>query len=514
MKTSSRREFLKSTGTALAGWGALSVLGSRKASAAPPGGGRPNLLLVFPDQLRPDWTSLNPAVAVRTPHLARLAREGMRFERAYCPSPLCAPSRACLAQGRAYGSTGVWSNGDDNPDGVRTFYQGLREAGYRVACIGKADLRKKSYDWGPDGLHRVGERVYFREWGFTDGFDSEGKIDVVLGVQKQRRLGLPLNPYAGMLERRGDGSLKTYLGWYRAFRSARLGPGNYAYTTPCALPDPAYNDNWVGANALGLLEEELPAGRPWFLQVNFPGPHNPEDITPSMAAWTRGRSYPQPIANDQLAPEAHVRIRRNYSAMVENIDRWLGRFLEALERRGERDRTLVVFSSDHGEMLGDHDRWGKTVPYQASASVPLVVRGPGVPPGSVHAKVATTLDLSATFLDFAGAPVPASMDSRSLRPALAGDPAAGRSHVASGLGSWRLVCDGRFKLVSGFDPAARPSGPEQAAARVGAGRDAPALLFDLAADPDELENVAARHPDAVARLAAWMPRAPRRHARA
>jgi arylsulfatase A-like enzyme len=307
-----------------------------------------------------------------------------------------------------------------------------------------------------------------------------------------------------MLDERGDGSLKTYLSWYQALHASKSGPGNYGYTVPCELADAAYNDNWVGGNALSLLESEFAGDHPWFLQVNFPGPHNPEDITRTMAGWYPDTPFPQPIANDQLAPEVHVRIRRNYSAMVENIDRWLGRFLESLERRGQLDRTLVVFASDHGEMLGDHDRWGKTMPYEASASVPLIVRGLGVTPGKVHSGVASTLDLSATFLDFAGVSVPADMYSRSLRPVLTGTEKTGRTHVTSALGPWRLVCDGRYKLIRGFDPASRMEGEGLATAEAPA--DLPPLLFDLEADPGERENVADRHPEIVSRLTARLPR--------
>ena len=108
MKSHSRRTFLRTAGTSLAGLGLFSIVGRSKALAQSPR--KPNILLVFPDQLRPDWSSLNSSVAVRTPHLAALAAQGMRFDHAYCPSPLCAPSRACLAQGKAYGRTQVYSN--------------------------------------------------------------------------------------------------------------------------------------------------------------------------------------------------------------------------------------------------------------------------------------------------------------------------------------------------------------------------------------------------------------------
>lgn len=492
-----RRRFLARTAAAAAGFPLFSILGARGAERS--GLNRPNLLLVFPDQLRPDWNELTPGLAVRTPHLAAFAAQGMRFTRAYCPSPLCAPSRACLAQGRRYGRTGVAANEDNNPDGVRTFYQRLREAGYRVGSVGKLDLRKGAYDWGPDGLHQVGSRSYFRDWGFTDGFDSEGKIDVVLGVQKLRAAGKgrpeQLHPYARMLAERPDGALTTYLDWYRDWRASGARFGNYGFTRPCGLADPAYNDNWVGARAVRMIEHEFAADQPWFLQVNFPGPHNPLDITPPMAEWYRAATFPQPIANHQLPPETHVAIRRNYSAMVDNIDRWFGRILAALEARGMANHTLVVFASDHGEMLGDHDRWGKTLPYESSASVPLMVRGAGIAPGTVHRTPASTLDLSATFLDYAGLPTPADMDSRSLRPLLGGENRAARRHVISALGPWKVTCRGAFKLVQGFDPA------------IGGGVEAqkhgavPPLLFDVERDPGEQENLADRQPELVAELA-------------
>lgn len=491
-----RRQFLWQAGSALAATG----FGSAGRPA-------PNLLLVFPDELRPDWTSFNPHLPIRTPNLARLAAEGTRFTRAYCPSPLCAPSRACLAQARPYGQTGVWSNQDNNPDGVGTFYQCLANQGYRVASVGKLDLRKGAFDWGPDGRHRAGARSYFGEWGFTDGCDSEGKGDGLAGYERLMRKGARRpelsGPYLRMLAERRDGSLETWLGWFRTWRKDQAPIFNYADTVPCDLPEAAYGDNWVGAQALELIQGGFSGGTPWFLQVNFPGPHFPMDITREMDEWYRGREFPQPVRNHQLPRETHQRIRRNYSAMVENVDRWLGRLLAALERRGELDRTLVVFSSDHGEMLGDLNRWTKNVPYEASCGVPLIIRGPGVAAGRVHAGPTTTLDLPATFLDFAGGTLPADRPSRSLRRVLAGDDRAGRSHVTAALGPWRMVCNGRYKLVQGFDPTTfhHPGAQPELAAAPGV----PPLLFDLQEDPTEAINWAEHRPDLVAALDSRLP---------
>lgn len=491
----SRRQFLKS---ATAAAGAAALFGPRRLAAAP-AARRPNILLVFPDQFRPDWTEFNARVPVRTPNIRALAEAGLRFSHAYCPSPLCAPSRACLAQGLEYARAGVSGNDRNCPDGIVTFYQQLREAGYQVGSIGKADLRKAALDWGVDGLHRVEERVYFREWGFTHGFDSEGKGDVLNGIRRGRNAGLKdpelRNPYSRMLAQRNDGSLETYRGWFvEAYNKTKHKEGTYTYTEPYALPEDAYNDNWVGANALALLKEFGASPKPWFLQVNFPGPHDPLDILPAMAAWYRETDFPQPVANTEFPPETHQRVRRNYSAMVENIDRWLGRLVQAVKAMGADENTLIVFSSDHGEMLGDHNRWAKQVPYDPAASVPLIVRGPGVTRGATCSQVTATLDLPATFLDLAGVPRPSKMDSRSLRAVLAGDFSAGRSHVTSALGNWRMVRSGKYKLVRGFNPDADASveHPED-------------LLFDLEADPGEQNNLAAAQQLIVEKLEKLLP---------
>lgn len=498
----SRRSFLRGGGALL--FSGLATSRLRSAPVRSASSTRPNILLVFPDQLRFDWTALTGPAAVRTPNLVRLASEGLRFSRAICPAPVCAASRACLATGLSYGQTGVANNKHNLPDGTPTFYAALRDAGYRVGSVGKLDLRKAAYDWGRDGHHRVGGHDYFSEWGFTDGCDSEGKGDSLQGVTVRPDPGT--GPYVAMLQARHDDALSRYTDWWRERKASKLPVKNYSFTKPVDLPDDAYNDNWVGASAVGLIES-MPRERPWFLQVNFPGPHAPMDITESMAAWYRGTPFAGPVDNDQLPAERHTAIRRNYSAMVENIDRWLGRLLDTLDRRNELDRTIVAFSSDHGEMLGDHNRWAKQVPFHPSASVPLVVRGPGVRKGT-HEGPTATLDLTATFLDYANARAARATDSRSLRPLLTSASAPSRDHVTSGLDAWRLAYDGRFKLIHGFDPAPPEpgaGGEVEIRPKSAPGTDLPLVLFDLEKDPDERTNAADRHPDIVARLERLLP---------
>ena len=440
------------------------------SALAAPAARPPNILLLFPDQWRFDWTGANPTLDVRTPNLDGLARRGARFTRVLAPSPLCAPARACLAAGKEYANCRVPNNGYDYPLDQPTFYAMLRQRGYSVLGCGKFDLHKKTLDWGLDGKRLI------KEWGFSDGIDNAGKHDAIRSGAVE-----PKDPYMAYLHRRGLAALHV-----ADFKRRR----EYADTFPTPLDEEAYCDNWLANNGLRLLRS-VPRGRPWFLQVNFTGPHSPMDITRRMEATVRGRSFPSPNQNTQYPAEIHTAIRQNYTAMCENIDRWVGLFLREIEQRGELANTLVVFSSDHGEMLGDHNRWGKSVPYQPSVGVPLYVAGPGVKAGLVSDALVSVMDLTATFLDYAGIPCLPDMESRSLRPVLEGRTRTHREWVRSGLNAWRLVWDGRYKLITGFDP--------QQEARRQAGEAAP-LLFDLEADPLENTNLAAREPARVRKM--------------
>lgn len=425
-------------------------------------GKRPNILFFFPDQHRFDWLGTNQDIPVRTPNLDRLASEGVLFTRAVCPAPLCAPSRACLASGKEYDRCRVASNRVDYPLHQITFYAILRESGYHVAACGKFDLHKATLDWGLEGKRLL------EDWGFSDGMDSEGKWDAVRSGAKE-----PKGPYMAYLHREGWAEIHV-----QDFMRRRK-VGDVVATFPTPLPEEAYCDNWVAMNGLKLIEE-FPEDKPWFLQVNFPGPHTPLDITKRMEERCRGISFPQPNGCLNFSPQQHVAIRQNYSAMVENIDRWVGLYLEELRKRSELNHTLIVYSSDHGEMLWDHNLTGKRQPYQPSVGVPLIVQGPGVRKGVVSDMPTTIVDLTATFLEYAGVRQPEDMDSWSLKPFLEGKKGTHRRYVFSGFGSWRMVFDGRYKLIRGVTEEP--------------------LLFDLKKDPFENVNFAEKVPTELARL--------------
>jgi arylsulfatase len=458
------------TASALAGSAvAPAVLSAQQPSRTP------NFLFFFPDQWRYDWTSFTAGIDVRLPVLEALARSGTRFTRAVVASPVCAPSRACLASGREYDHCGVPSNAYDYPLEQTTYYRRLRDLGYAVLGCGKLDLHKATEDWGVDGRRMV------REWGFTDAVDNAGKYDAIRSTSRE---GKPMDPFMEHLRQRG--LLTAHLDDFRD----RTGKRGFTNTLPCPLPDEDYGDVWSTTKGIELLRA-VPQGQPWHLVFNFPGPHNPMDITQRMHASVQGRHYPQPIRSREYSAATHNAIRQNYTAMCETIDQQMGRVLAEVEKRGELANTIVVFCSDHGEMLGDHERWTKSVPHQASIGVPLVVAGPGVQP-QVSDALVSHIDIAATFLDYARAEELPRMDALSLRPVLEGKQREHRQVVLSGLNKWRAAWDGRYKLVRNF--AYREVEVENA------GPDTAEVLFDLQQDPYETRNIAAANPAIVERL--------------
>jgi arylsulfatase A-like enzyme len=483
--TINRRELLDRTARVVGAAALSRFVGVPAGAAEAPR--RPNLLFFFPDQHRPDWVGFGPAaLPIETPSLARLAQTGTWFTNAVCAAPVCAPSRACLASGREYDRCGVVDNGDNYPLDQPTYYGRLRDGGYHVMGVGKIDLAKATGDWGLDG------RGHIKEWGFSDQVNCCGKGD---GMAAYLRAPVGAkDPYYAYLDSRTPPRGRDCAADFKRRRS------NYPHswwgdTDPCPLDDEDYCDNWIARTGLELLER-APREQPWHLVVNFTGPHPPEDITRAMERRVRGpervlSGLPEPYGYHGPLDAANLmRTRQNYTAMIENIDRWLGVYLDRLEARGELEHTIVVYASDHGEMLGDHGRWGKSLPFQASMGVPLFVAGAGIARGRVISAPATIMDLAATFLDYGGVARPDDMDSRSLRPLLESRERAGREAALSGLrvaeGDFRVAYDGRYKLVRGFG-------------------DEPLRLWDLEADPREAVNLAERQPADVKRLEPWLP---------
>lgn len=455
-------------------------------------GDRPNILFLFTDQQRPDYGGWNEDNPTRTPNLEALAERGRRLSNAVCPSPVCNPCRASIASGYEYDRCGVPGNKFDYPLTRTTFYERLRDqAGYHVLGCGKWDL-STDFRLGLEGNQEVGR------WGFSDGRFNPAKNNTVRRINKDAS-GDSRDPYTKYLAERD--LLETHIDDI----DRRWQDGLWTATYPTPLPDHAYYDNWITRTGLELLEE-APRNQPWFLEVNFQNPHHPWDVTKEMHGWYRDPDveFPAPVNSDlDVSKKVHQEIRRNYAAMIEHLDNSVGRFLDKLEELDELENTIIVFTSDHGEMLGDYGQWQKLSPFQASVGVPFVVAGPSIADRPVSDAPATLLDLHATFLDYAGVPIPNDIDSRTMRPLLEGEAEQTRDVVYSGLSSWRMVYDGRYKLIKGYDPESRHASDFEAMAvalkhteRRLAERER--ILYDL--EQNESDNVRDAHPDVAAQL--------------
>ena len=208
---------------------------------------------------------------------------------------------------------------------------------------------------------------------------------------------------------------------------------------PVELPDSMYEDNWVGAKGLEQLKDR-PKGQPWFAQVNFPGPHAPFIVTPKMMESVAGRTMPQPTDYKGPYSQGDLEIsRQTYTAEVENLDQWFGKYIAATVQLGDRSNTIICVSSDHGEMLGDHGDWDKSKPWEGASHVPLVCSGPGVQQRVQIEAPVTTMDMAATWMDVAGianfaAAGMVNTTAISLANVLSGKELSNRDFISSGLG--------------------------------------------------------------------------------
>ena len=427
--------------------------------------GRPNILFIMADQLAPQVLPAYGHPVVRTPHLDRLAEQGVVFENAYCNFPLCAPSRFSMLSGRLPSRIGAFDNAVEFPASTPTFHHCLRLAGYRTCLAGKMHFV------GPDQLHGYEERVT------TDVYPAD---------------------FLWTPDWRLDDEI--WLEWYHDM-SRVLDAGPHRRSVNVAYDDEAEFE------AVRWLHEHADGGddRPFALTVSFISPHDPYLAPPPW--WERYRGVeidPPRVADIRLEERdphsrrhwfltgrhrAEVResdvlsMRRAYYALTSWIDAKVGRLMETLGEIGAADDTLVVFTSDHGDSLGERGLFFKMSFFEWSVRVPLIVHAPfAFGPRRVRANV-SHLDLFPTLLEVAGDgawPEPAApIDGRSLAPLASGGAAdwpdlVCAEYTAEGVRAPLLmVRKGPYKLI------ASPADPP--------------MLFDLDSDPDELDDLAA-HP--------------------
>lgn len=434
---------------------------------------KPNFLFLFPDQWRWDWLGCSGyGIPVKTPNLDKLAANGIRFTQCRTNSPVCAPARAALATAMRYHNCGVPGNGFDTDTARDTYFKHLRSAGYRVAASGKTDLQKHGKWKGLDGWTAA-----MGQLGFTQTVNQSGKHDAVnAGTQS------PVDPYSAHLHAHGLAQVHydDYKRRGQIAASDQQGTDMKIDTTPSPFDSDHHTDDFCGRAAMDFLKQWA-VGEPWHLWVNFPGPHEPYDPTVAQLAVYddvnfQGPVEPGPVAND------HNAVRRSYAAMITGIDDWVGKLNAEVDRRGELDNTYIIFTSDHGEMLGDHGRWNKGLAYEPSVHVPMIVSGPGIKPAQTSDALVELIDVAATITDLASLSVPDAWEARSIKHLLHDDASAAHRDIQiSQLKDWAMIFDGRYKLVKT--------------------QDKPDQLYDLIADENECTNLAESMPELVQRLA-------------
>jgi arylsulfatase A-like enzyme len=495
------------------------ILNAAAAVAEPAGGTakRPiNLLFIITDQQRFDALGCAGNPVVRTPNLDRLAREGARFANAYSSCPVCVPARAVILTGRTIESIRVMGNGDVNsedvPD-VLTFDQVLLRNGYQGEYHGKWHIPYKfALDYtrpvlwlngkqAPAGSKaQMSEAQAFKEYIASHIPERELRP----GERIANMYGRPYVPDKMDPTSSGEPNDRP------AKRKKKKAQGkegadlssNQATTYGRLVDVPAEHTLTAWSVKEGLEALDRLKDKPFTLTVSIGPPHPPMVLPKPWFGMYPAAAMPVPASiGDRRTNSPYARVGpdvggnaysdpakiqqmiSDYYGLVSLDDEWIGRLLTRLEALGLADRTLVVFTSDHGEMLGDHGLHGKTVFYEGSAHIPLLMRLPGViKAGTVVTAPVSHIDYYATILDYLGTAGPQS-EGRSLRPLIEGKD-NGKDRIA--VSEWArgnvpgyMAVDGRWKLLFGRTA------------------DSTALdaLYDLKDDPQELTNLIGNNPD-------------------
>ena len=423
---------------------------------------RPNILFIESDQHNPAIMGHSGNSVIRTPNLDALAARGVTFENNYCASPICVPSRAAMMTGQFPYQNEVWTNSQFLHSGVPTFAHSLGAGGYQPVQIGRMHF------FGPDQFH-----------GFTERF---------IGDHNSNHMGV---------DEVDHGQLSGTAGPFRI--SLKLsGHGLNSYQV---------HDEMVAARTVEFIDDHASASSddPFCLAVGFMLPHQPfvatkqdydeyrgkvppprnprafEDENHPYLKWWKSNTGVEDVTDEEID-----RCRTAYYALVTRLDTLLGDIFDALERHDLLENTLIIYTADHGEQIGEKGLWWKQTFYEDSVKVPAIVSWPAqLPQGMRVDRVTSQLDLNATMLAASGSPALPSSMGRSLLP-LVSDPVRNDWHDlafseyctepgdpahSDGENIWqnRMVREGDWKLNYYHKM--------------------PSQLFNLADDPDELNDL-------------------------
>lgn len=468
---------------------------------------RPNILFITSDQQRGDCYGFRGR-GVQTPHLDLLASEGTSLETVVTPCVVCQPARASILTGLLPRTHGVHDNGIDLDPGIgeKGFAGSLSQAGYHTAIIGKAHFSTYHVFDATGTVESIpGTRSVPQGWrGPYMGFDHAELVHI------GHNWWLPEEPPGGLAYEEwyfgdGRGAWKNRLLWESA-RDHKGAPQTWTSKLPVAW----HNSTWIADRAIDFLKQDH--GKPFCLWVSFPDPHHPFDCPEPWASLHRpeevdlppyrtrnfeGRPWWHKAAVESDIPAEHAEIRAKYSRLSELsdehlreviantygqialIDHSVGRILIELESRGLADNTYVVYTADHGDWLGDHGLVLKgPMPFEGLLNVRAIVKGPGVPVGKVSHEPLSTLDLGATFLDWAGASSLMPIHGQSMRDVISGD-----GTRAGAFSEWELL-PGRVGVGLSLRTVRSKSAKLTMDLNSGAGE-----MYDLHTDPHELVNL-------------------------
>jgi iduronate 2-sulfatase len=443
---------------------------------------RPNVLFIVADDLRAELGCYGSKAL--TPSLDGLAAQGVRFERAYCQQALCNPSRSSFLTGRRPDTLRLWHNGthfrEKNPD-VATLPGWFKAAGYETRCVGKIFHNWHTKEKGDRRSWSADEFLHYAQHG-----DDKPLVKGALPANLAKGIGR-----------------------------------DYGAVPMCEcrdVPDEAYYDGRVAAEAVRVLGEVK--GKPFFLAVGFWKPHAPFNApkkywdlydTKRLPALdpARPKGAPDVAFHDgreilgsppdaiKPTPAQVAEMRHGYFANISYMDAQAGKVLKALNAHGLREKTVIVFLSDHGYHVGEHGLWAKTSNFELDARVPLIVAAPGVKPGKT-ASIAELVDIFPTLADLCGVRPPAGLEGVSLRPTL-DDPAKAVKDAAFTQHPRPAYFD---RTKSGV-PEAMGYSVRTATGRYTewrewkTGKAVGAEYYDHTRDPHEKENLAGSGSDAV-----------------
>lgn len=435
---------------------------------------KPNILFIMADQFRADALGCTGGW-VNTPNLDKIAKGGVVFENCVTTSPLCIPSRVSLAVGRYPHNTGVWTNytytlSPDTP----TWYKAIREAGYRTSLFGKTHLHPHNGDLR-DREHLL------HSYGFDD-------VNEIAGPQASTR---SMSYMTAIWQDKGE--LDIYI---EDFKKRNGAPALYA--APSTLPLEDYTDVYVGQQAKQYLEN-YGDDKPWFCHVSFGGPHEPWDAPEPYASMYDPKTMPEPLKRygtvspdcpsgniDKLykkekfkvSPDETQKLRANYAGNVTLIDEQIGEILSVIEKRGELENTVIVFTSDHGEMNGDHELFHKRSFLRSAVNIPLIIRTPYTLLSAdandkmrISSAFAELMDVGPTLVEIAGAKLNHEQFAQSLCPVLENKADSIHNEAISELSGEIMLENRKWKIVLND-------------------QSEPYLLFDKENDPNEEVNLA------------------------